>query len=776
MNIIAIIPAYNEEKTISEVIKKTKQGVKKVIVVNDGSTDNTARIAEEAGAEVISFKQNKGLGTAFFTGIQEAIKHKPDIIVNLDADGQFNPSDIPTLIQPIIDKKADMVTATRYPFKGLSIAKKLGNLALNKMVNACLKTKFTDTQCLPHFSKIFCFINNAPFYGTFAELKDEIHLKKTQIKNEYIAKEKIKVFSLNQIKQKLELLPITNLMIIKKQMKLIKINLEGGRYFYANKDHPVLCKNFIYKKIKDLYVSDKLIIVKRFDLKSCIKYFDILDIFSKTDISHKIYIHGWTKHYPLSTKTLSKKLLLDRNRIQAFIYNDSIPLNYFLKIDNKRIRKDISLAYFQGRTDFPCKIKIDKQFMTFLGYYLSEGCMDFNRSSIRISFSKTEIKQLKCVQDIIKNLFRLNNSVYHTQECTIISIYSKPLCLFLKSLGAGINAKSKKIPAYLFTLPNIKIGYFIDSYLDGDGHIRQYPDSIKIYCNSASKDFIEGLQTLLLKLGITSSISSTIRSGKIKKRYIKKTKRWNLRIHGGSSLERAGHYFPSLKKYKFRQFDNKYSTKNYLSNTDKSSLNHYLTCSKIISIKEKNYKGLWYDFKIKTNKPNQANFMHDNGIISHNCGFRAYSLEAARALNLFNKYTYTQEVYFDLVNKGFKIKEIPLDIKPEREGKTRLANNLGSYIHKVLMIFLRTVRDMYPLKFFGVPGIIIFLFGFLSIIYLNINHFLFGNDIANHQAFLIYSVISLIFGFLLIVLALIADMSDRQNKNLERILLRLKEK
>src|SRR3989338_5422953 len=97
--IVVMIPAYNEEKTIGEVIAAIPRDCAehvKVLVINDASTDHTTESALHAGADkVISHKTNLGLGTTFRDGIHEALALGADIIVNIDADGQFNPHDIP---------------------------------------------------------------------------------------------------------------------------------------------------------------------------------------------------------------------------------------------------------------------------------------------------------------------------------------------------------------------------------------------------------------------------------------------------------------------------------------------------------------------------------------------------------------------------------------------------------------------------------------------------------------------------------------------------------
>jgi len=117
--LVIIIPAYNEEDSIAQVIKKIPSVVKgiddiNVVVINDGSTDATAKIAKANGAKVVSHPQNFGLGVAFRRGITRALELGADIIVNIDADGQFNPQDIPKIIDPIIEGKAEFVTASRF--------------------------------------------------------------------------------------------------------------------------------------------------------------------------------------------------------------------------------------------------------------------------------------------------------------------------------------------------------------------------------------------------------------------------------------------------------------------------------------------------------------------------------------------------------------------------------------------------------------------------------------------------------------------------------------
>ena len=109
----AVIPAYFEEKTIGSVVEQCLPFADEVIVVNDGSTDDTSLNARKAGARVVEQKNNMGVLKTIRRGMREA---EGDIIVTLDADGQHDPTEIPKLIQPILDDEADLVMGKRPSF------------------------------------------------------------------------------------------------------------------------------------------------------------------------------------------------------------------------------------------------------------------------------------------------------------------------------------------------------------------------------------------------------------------------------------------------------------------------------------------------------------------------------------------------------------------------------------------------------------------------------------------------------------------------------------
>ena len=158
--ITILIPALNEERTIVKVIKQIPKkilGLKtQILVIDDGSTDNTAKLAKRAGASVISHSKNRGVGKAFQTGLEKTIKLKTDIMVNIDADNQFNPNDIYKLILPIVKHKADFVSADRFTDKknhqrkkprNMPTVKYFGNLIMASLISFLAKQKFNDVSC-----------------------------------------------------------------------------------------------------------------------------------------------------------------------------------------------------------------------------------------------------------------------------------------------------------------------------------------------------------------------------------------------------------------------------------------------------------------------------------------------------------------------------------------------------------------------------------------------------------------------------------------------------
>ncbi|MDD2870769.1 MAG: glycosyltransferase family 2 protein [Candidatus Gracilibacteria bacterium] len=153
MKLIIQIPCYNEEKTLPMVLNELPKQIEGINVIetqiiDDGSTDDTVRVARELGVNhIVSYIGNKGLGYAFKTGIENALKHGADIVVNTDGDNQYPGKYIADLVKPIIDRKADIVIGNRQTakIKHFSPLKKLLQFIGSALVRYLSETKVTDS-------------------------------------------------------------------------------------------------------------------------------------------------------------------------------------------------------------------------------------------------------------------------------------------------------------------------------------------------------------------------------------------------------------------------------------------------------------------------------------------------------------------------------------------------------------------------------------------------------------------------------------------------------
>jgi len=112
--VVVAIPAYNEERAIGGVVILAQRYADRVIVVDDGSTDLTAEIADRLGARVVRHPQNLGYGAAIRTCLEAGYKEGAEVVVTLDADGQHSPTIIPTLVKPILEGDSDLVIGSRF--------------------------------------------------------------------------------------------------------------------------------------------------------------------------------------------------------------------------------------------------------------------------------------------------------------------------------------------------------------------------------------------------------------------------------------------------------------------------------------------------------------------------------------------------------------------------------------------------------------------------------------------------------------------------------------
>jgi len=145
--IVAIIPCYNEEKYIAEIVHEVKRYVNDVVVIDNNSTDSSAAEASSEKAIVYHCKK-QGMGAALQYGIQKTIETIPDtdIFVILDGDGQHKPSNIPALLKPILNNEASYILGIRHNNGNMPKYRKVGNYILEQLCNLWASNKYNDTQ------------------------------------------------------------------------------------------------------------------------------------------------------------------------------------------------------------------------------------------------------------------------------------------------------------------------------------------------------------------------------------------------------------------------------------------------------------------------------------------------------------------------------------------------------------------------------------------------------------------------------------------------------
>ncbi len=144
LSILAVIPAYNEGAHVASVVEQTKKYLP-VLVIDDGSTDNTAAEAETAGAEVLKQRPNQGKGTALLKGFQHALQKDYSAVIMLDADGQHAPEEIPKFLDIYQLKKADLIVGQR-EFRYMPRLRRTTNTIGTWMFSWALGTYIPDNQ------------------------------------------------------------------------------------------------------------------------------------------------------------------------------------------------------------------------------------------------------------------------------------------------------------------------------------------------------------------------------------------------------------------------------------------------------------------------------------------------------------------------------------------------------------------------------------------------------------------------------------------------------
>jgi len=193
--LILILPAFNEGPVIKKVLIELKSKVKnlpvktKIIVINDGSTDSTAREVKKAKVALLTHRLNRGLGASISTGLQYAKLNQADFAITMDSDGQHDPDDIKSILNPLLNNKADIVVGSRMleannPMPGL---KKILNLFSNLFTKLLFGIYSTDSLSgFRGFSKIA--LNKIELKTERMEVSNELflqikkhHLKYTEV-------------------------------------------------------------------------------------------------------------------------------------------------------------------------------------------------------------------------------------------------------------------------------------------------------------------------------------------------------------------------------------------------------------------------------------------------------------------------------------------------------------------------------------------------------------------------------------------------------------------
>ena len=150
--IVLFMPALNEEKAVGECIRRVPAEIAghpvHTLIIDDGSTDRTAQIATDTGAEVVSFGETRGLGAGVRFGLEHAMTHNPVAVAFCDADEEYPPEELENLVTPILEGEADYVVGSRFlgTIEHMRPHRRLGNIVLTKLVAFLSRTPVTDGQ------------------------------------------------------------------------------------------------------------------------------------------------------------------------------------------------------------------------------------------------------------------------------------------------------------------------------------------------------------------------------------------------------------------------------------------------------------------------------------------------------------------------------------------------------------------------------------------------------------------------------------------------------
>jgi glycosyltransferase involved in cell wall biosynthesis len=154
--LVVAMPALNEAATVGDVVGRVPRDTWEdlrvmVLVVDDGSSDDTGDLARAAGAQVVRHPKPRGVGAAFHTALRAAVELGAEMLVTIDSDGQFDPADIPRLVEPVRLREADFATASRFLDPALTPVmpwvKRWGNRQMSRLISSLSGLRFQDVSC-----------------------------------------------------------------------------------------------------------------------------------------------------------------------------------------------------------------------------------------------------------------------------------------------------------------------------------------------------------------------------------------------------------------------------------------------------------------------------------------------------------------------------------------------------------------------------------------------------------------------------------------------------
>lgn len=371
-------------------------------------------------------------------------------------------------------------------------------------------------NCLAYDTSLLISNSNNTYISSIKDIYDSIKSNETIIDDFQTKLKKVKSFSTYSFNPKTgftEKKNIKSIIKAKAPNHLIKIRLSTGREFIGSPYHRVLVyseNKFVRKKLIELNKNDKFFISYNLDIP--VKDLDEIDLvkeFLKTNSKNVVLrgIKDFTKTL-IDTlgglKSTSEKLKINKKTLSNYIYRDSIPINILNEL-LKHTKKDFSyipkICYLGVKRDYtkiPRIIKINKKLMRLIGYYISEGHARFSsKRCYQIGFACTEEEIREDIINSIKDVFGIE--VYRSKSGVFICnhiLYD----FFTKILKAGENAKNKRIPPLLFSLPKSKMQELLRAYFAGDGSVEK--NRLHVMCSSVDKKLLRDIGMQLLRFGI----------------------------------------------------------------------------------------------------------------------------------------------------------------------------------------------------------------------------------------------------------------------------------